>query len=72
MKIHYKQSIKEQLDLAISGHAIDGQEIDFIELSMQEYIQFLEELGPTTDRILLNIPGQPRMYRRAVIKVLSA
>ena len=72
MKIKYKQSIKEQLDLVANGPALDWQEIEYIELWESEYIQLLEELGPITQRILLNIPGEPRQYKGIVLKVLSA
>lgn len=73
MKIRYEQSIKEQLDqLAHEQDAGAVPAISCVELSESEYIQLLEELGPSTARICMKMPGEPRRYKGLVLKVLMA
>ena len=64
MKIHYKKSIKQKIDHHIELY--DTKDVDFVSLSRDEYIQFLEEISPT-ERVLLTLPE--RCYRGIAIRV---
>lgn len=55
MIVHYKQSIKDTIDECISNSNKRNQEIDRIELSSHEYVQFLEEIG-TLGQMLIKDP----------------
>lgn len=68
MKIHYKHSIRQQLD-ELFGKGL-SQDIDFVELTESEYIQLLEEL-PTLGQILLtDVDTKHRVYKGIRLKVL--
>jgi hypothetical protein len=68
MKIHYKQSIRQQLD-ELFGKGLT-QDIDSVELTESEYIQLLEEL-PTLGQILLtDADTKFRVYKGIRLKVL--
>lgn len=66
MKIKYKESILEQVDRYIGESISYARPIEYIGLTEQEYIQFLEEISPTA-RVLLTLPE--RLYRKVPIKV---
>ena len=68
MKIHFTQSIIDQVDYAIYTAIQDNTDIDYIQLSEHEYMQFLEELSPT-QRILLSVPPK-RCYRSVQLKIV--
>lgn len=71
MKVQYKVSIKTTIDNLISTSKIQDQEIEYIHLSQHEYIQFLEEIGPTA-RIVLNNPfTNEKTYKNIHILVPS-
>lgn len=65
MKIIFNKSIKNQIDEIIDKYNFG--DIKEIVLSREEYIQFLEEICPTT-KILLGIPG--RFYRDIHLEIV--
>lgn len=67
MKIKFTESIKSQIDSAITYYS-DIREIEYIALTQAEYIQFLEELDGVA-RVILSLPE--RKYNGIVIKVLT-
>ncbi len=68
MKIHYKQSIRAQLDDMFDTGLV--KDINFVELSESEYISLLEEL-PTLGQILLvDADTKHRIYKGIRLKVL--
>lgn len=69
MRIKYKQSIKAQVDEAIANNSNDS--IDYISFSKDEYIQFLEEIGPIGSIILTDSFTKHKSYRKIRIKVLE-
>lgn len=64
MKLQLKRSVKEAVDQVITEYHAD--DIEYIELGAYEYIQFLEEIVPTS-RIILSLPE--RRYRGVNIRV---
>lgn len=69
MRIRYKESIKETIDRHISNAKHSQQEISQIELSNTEYIQFLEEIGPSASIVLKDVFTGKRTYRGVSILV---
>ena len=66
MKVVYLTSVKYKVDEAIAHSTQIAEPIEYIALSKDEYIQFLEELNPT-QRVLLTLPE--RMYRDVPIRI---
>lgn len=60
MKITYKKSVKAQVDEAIAYSKQIKQPIEYIALSKDEYIQFLEEIPPA-NRVILTLPDRQYM-----------
>ena len=68
MKVHFKQSIKQQLDeLFGKGTAMD---ISYVELTEYEYIQLLEEIGPLGQILIVDVDTKFRHYKGIRLKVL--
>ena len=65
MKVQFKQSIKELVDSAINSYK---GEIEFLQLTKDEYIQFIHEVD-TTSKILLSM--NERTYRNIPIKIFD-
>lgn len=69
MRIRFKESIKETIDRHISNAKHSQQEIEFIQLSNEEYIQFLEEIGHVATIVLKDAFTKERRYRGVRILV---
>lgn len=65
MRVIFNKSVKTKIDDVINRYEVGS--IKEIILTRDEYIQFLEEICPTT-KILLSIPG--RFYREVHLEVV--
>lgn len=68
MKIKYKRSIQEYIDEYIDIAIENNAEIEYIQLTESEYIQFLEEID-TIQKVLLDVPPK-RVYRLVQLKIV--
>lgn len=67
MKLHLKCSVKAKVEQLIIEY---GDNIDYIELTQWEYIQFLEEIGHIAIICMKELGTEKRTYRGTQIKVL--
>ncbi len=68
MKLHLKQSVKEYVDKLILDYK---DNIDFIELTEWEYINFLEELEDIQRILIVDPITKLRIYKNTRIKILK-
>lgn len=68
MRIQFKQSVKEKIDNVIDGNYA---EVEYIELSTYEYIQFLEEISDVQRILIIDPTTKLRTYRNTRLKVLT-
>lgn len=69
MRVQYKESIRAAVDRAILDSKYAHQEIEYIQLNRDEYIQFLEEIGPIGNIILKDPFSNERKYKDVRILV---
>lgn len=67
MKLHLKCSVKDKIDDVIECYT---NNIDFIELTELEYINFLEELNTIQQILIVDPITKYRIYKNIRIKVL--
>jgi hypothetical protein len=68
VKLHLKQSVKEYVDKLILDYK---DNIDFIELTEWEYINFLEELEDIQRILIVDPITKLRIYKNTRIKILK-
>lgn len=68
MRVHFKESVKDKVDNFIAFY---GEAIEFIELTKEEYIEFLEQISITQRILIINPETGLRTYNNIRIKVLT-
>ena len=71
MRVKYKDSIRERVDEVISLADRECTDIEYVELTTFEYIQFLEELSDIQRLLIVDPITKQRLYRNVRIKVLT-
>jgi hypothetical protein len=65
MKVQFKESIKSLVDGVIKEY---GDRIEYVQLTKDEYIQFIHEVD-VNSKIILSLPE--REYRNVPIKIID-